>query len=220
LQRHLQQLKALRGKAGKAPPRLVELKGWQSERLARSYRDLAGKPRYRAATSFFLDDLYGTKDFSARDEAMMRVLPVMARMLPEAAMETATLAIEVEALSEDLDQRLAAALSPGPITEASYAQAYRETSTPAERTHQIELLVMVGQRLDTLVKRPMVARTLRLMRRPARMAGLAELQDFLERGFESFRAMGDAKEFLETLERRELDYLSRIFSGSAEPFSS
>ena len=73
LQRHLQQLKALRGKGTRAPQRLVELKRWQSDRLARTYEDLAREPRYRAATRFFLDDLYGTKDFSGRDEAMMRI---------------------------------------------------------------------------------------------------------------------------------------------------
>ena len=60
---------------------------------------------------------------------------------------------------------------------------------------------------------------LKLMRRPAHMAGLGDLQDFLERGFESFREMKGADEFLATLRGREEKILSRLFSGEPEPFS-
>jgi hypothetical protein len=107
MKRSLQLLKELRGPGQDTPPRLAELKRWQSLRLARTYADVAVQPRLRAATSFFLDDLYGPKDFSGRDQAMMRIVPVMSRILPASAVETAALAIELEALSEDLDQRLA-----------------------------------------------------------------------------------------------------------------
>src|SRR6476659_2817428 len=124
LEQHLRQLRALRGEGGRAPARLAELKRWQAQRLERTYADYASQPRYEAATAFFIDDLYGPKDFSSRDEAMLRILPVMTRVLPASAVETAALAIELEALSEDLDHRLAAALAPGPLDEASYSAAY------------------------------------------------------------------------------------------------
>ena len=220
LERHLAQLKALRGDPGTAPARLAELKAWQSARLARSYADMAAVPRYRAATTFFLRDLYGAKDFSGRDQAMLRIVPVMSKLLPASAVETAALAIELEALSEDLDQRLAAALPPGEIDEAGYAQAYRASSTRAERERQIELTRAVGARLDALVEKPLVFRTLTLMRRPARLAGLQDLQDFLERGFTAFREMHGAGDFLDLIRDRETGYLNRLFSGAARPFSA
>jgi len=220
IRRHLAQLKALRGDEAIAPARLQELKAWQSERLARSYADMAAVPRYRAATAFFLHDLYGAKDFSRRDQAMLRIVPVMSKVLPASAVETAALAIELEALSEDLDQRLAAALPAGAIDEQAYAEAYRSSSTRAERERQIELTGAVGARLDALVTRPMVFRTLTLMRRPARVAGLEDLQDFLERGFRAFREMHGAREFLDLIRDRETEYLNRLFSGAARPFST
>ncbi len=219
LTRHLQRLKEMRGAGAKPPARLAQVKHFQSQRLARTYADLAAQPRYRAATAFFLDDVYGDKDFSGRDQEMMRILPVMSRILPASAVETAALAIELEALSEDLDQRVAAALDPGAIDDESYARAYRESSTPDERRRQIDLIEGVGNRLDALVKKPLVARMLKLMSRPARMAGLASLQDFLERGFASFRDMGSAGEFLGVLRAREEKILSRLFSGTRDPFS-
>jgi len=221
LRGHLQRLHEMRGREshGHTPPRLVEVKAWQAARLARTYADLDADPRYATATEFFLDDLYGAKDFSGRDEAMLRIYPVMVRTLPEAAVETAALAIEVDALSEDLDRRVAAVLEDGPITDASYGRAYRKAGTRAERTRQIELIDEVGRRLDALVARPWIFATLKLMRGPARLAGLQDLQTFLERGFAAFRHMDGADHFLATIDGRETQILNRLFSGHPNPFS-
>jgi hypothetical protein len=220
LARHLATLKKLRAADIPQPARLAEVKRWQSQRLAATYADVAALPRYRAATRFFLDDLYGPKDFSGRDQEMMRILPTMARILPASAVETAALAIELEALSEDLDQRLARALADRPLDEGAYAEAYRASGKRSERERQVHLIGEVGRRLDALVKKPFVFRTLKLMRAPARMAGLQDLQDFLERGFESFRAMQGAGEFLDLVRERETAILSRILSGAERPFSA
>ena len=215
LREHLARLKVLRG-APKDPAleaRVTQVRGWQADRLARTYADLSADARYAPATRFFLDDLYGTKDYSGRDADMQRVLPVMTRVLPASAIETAALAIEVDALSEELDRGMARSLERGEITPERYAKAYRITGTRAQRAHQIELIDQVGRRLDALVKRPLVYRMLHMMRRPARMAGLGDLQGFLERGFESFEHMGGADHFLATIAKRETAIMEKIFSG-------
>jgi hypothetical protein len=84
----------------------------------------------------------------------------------------------------------------------------------------VDLIEQVGQRLDVLVKKPLVFRMLRLMRQPARLAGMDDLQDFLERGFDSFRQMDGAKEFLALVREREMEILNRLFSGDSRPFSA
>jgi hypothetical protein len=216
---HLDRLKTLRGTGAAAPARLPELKQFQSTRLTASYADIAAQPRYRMATHFFLGDLYGPKDFSRRDASMMRILPAMTRILPASAVQTAAFAIELESLSEELDHRVAAALPPGPIDDTRYGEAYRAGSTPAEREHQIDLVVGVGERLDSLVAKPLVYRTLKLMRAPAHLAGMDDLQDFLERGFAAFREMGGADDFLALIRSREGAIKSRLFSGAPQPFS-
>ena len=207
------------GERGHVPARLAELKAWQAARLAQTYADLAASPRYSMATAFFLDDLYGAKDFSGRDEAMLRIYPVMVRTLPESAVEAASLAIEVDALSEELDRRVAQCLEGGQVTQASYGRAYRKAGTREERVRQIELIDEVGRRLDALVVKPFIFATLKLMRGPAKLAGLQDLQSFLEHGFEAFRHMGGAEEFLATIGDRERRILSRLFSGHPDPFS-
>jgi hypothetical protein len=83
----------------------------------------------------------------------------------------------------------------------------------------VKLIGEVGRRLDALVRKPFVMRMLRLMRRPAKLAGLEDLQDFLERGFESFRLMAGADEFLALIHERESRIMDRLFSRAAGPFS-
>jgi hypothetical protein len=219
LKAHLQALNSLRGRGRPQPPRLAELKAWQSKRLAGTYADLASQPRYAAATRFFLEDLYGPKDFSARDEELLRIVPVMEKLLPAHAVETAALAIELEALSEALDHALARALPEGPLDESRYAEAYRKSSSREERLRQIELVEAVGRRLDALVKKPLIGTTLKLMRKPAQVAGLGDLQDFLEAGYGAFRTMNGCDEFLAALRSRETAILNRLFSGASQPFA-
>jgi len=221
MRRNLEHLREMRGREarGQKPARLEEVKAWQASRLARTYADLSASPRYGKATAFFLGDLYGAKDFSGRDEAMLRIYPLMVRTLPAGAVRAAALAVEVDALSEELDRRLAARLQPGPVGESSYAKAYRDAGTRAERLRQIELIDEVGRRLDRLVVKPLVCATLKLMRAPAKLAGMEDLQLFLERGFEAFRHMGGAGEFLATVSGRETAILNRLFSGHPSPFS-
>ena len=95
----------------------------------------------------------------------------------------------------------------------------RQAGARAERARQIELIDEVGRRLDVLVVKPMVYATLKLMRRPAKLLGMEDLQTFLERGFEAFRHMGGADEFRATIAGRETKLLNRLFSGHARPFS-
>jgi hypothetical protein len=220
LQGQLQLLRSLRGPGIAQPPRIMELKAWQAQRLRGTYLDLAAQPRYRAATAFFLEDMYGPKDFSTRDQSVLRLMPVMRRLLPATAVETAALAIELEALSESLDHRTVAGLPPGPVDGETYGVGYRAGSTRPERERQIALIRAVGERLEALVKKPLVARTLRLMRKPATLAGMQDLQDFLEGGFDAFEAIGPADQFLGTIEERETAVLNRLFSGRGLASSS
>ena len=53
---------------------VARLKAYQQRRFARSYADLLESPRYGAAARFFLDDLYGPRDFSERDAQFARIV--------------------------------------------------------------------------------------------------------------------------------------------------
>jgi hypothetical protein len=85
------------------------------------------------------------------------------------------------------------------------------------RARQVELIAEVGDGLGQALSMPGVATLLRLSRVPARAAGLAELQGFLERGFDAFAALGDAARFVEEIRREETAFSRRLFAG--EPFA-
>jgi hypothetical protein len=223
---HLARLQAMRGSGihdDAFARQLLALKAWQSTRLARTYADLAAQPRYLPAVDFFLNDLYAPKDFSKRDAEMLRIYPTLVKLLPATAIEMVGLALELDALSEELDQELAAMMQPGkgkaPLSEARYVEAFRQCGPESRRMRQVELVREVGMRLDAVAKKTLFNTTLKLLRKPAHMAGLGELQEFLERGFNAFRHMKGAEEFLDTVAIRESEIIRRIYSGHPAPFS-
>ena len=198
----------------------LELKAWQTARLASTYADLLASPRYHDAAQFFLEELYGARDFSQRDADVERILPKMTLLLPEAALATIAGALELDELSEQLDATTAAAHGPGAVSKGSYAAAYRSGTTVEARTRQIFLMRHIGQALDSLTRVPMLLTTLRLMRGPARLAGLSGLQQFLETGFMTCKRMHGADEFLGIIERRETLLMERLFASADWPRGS
>jgi len=194
----------------------MRLREWQAERLARTYDDLLGSDRFGAAAAFFLSDLYGPKDFSARDADITRLLPLMTKTLPLAGLETVSRAVELDALSESLDAQMTTELQRQgvlSIDSATYAAAYRAVGDRPGRERQITLIGDGGYALDRLTRRPLIRGVLRLMREPAHLGGLSAIQEFLERGFNAFHKMGSAEEFLETIRTRETQLLQDLFAG-------
>jgi len=225
MRENLARVRSIRAAARRTGQDRIRLRTWQADRLARTYADLLADPRYLPAARFFLEDLYGPKDFSERDDEVARILPTMTRLLPVSAVQTFALAVELDCLSEQLDADLMNALREGnaqnrvpEIDESRYAAAFRKCANRAEREQQVALVGKIGVALDGLARKPLIAKAVEMMRRPAHAAGLGELHEFLERGFLAFRHMNGASEFLAIIERRERQILARLFAGDLDPF--
>jgi len=190
-----------------------EIKRFQHERFQRTYADLLASPRYSRAAQFFLDDLYGPEDFTRRDEQFARVVPGLVRLFPHEIVDTVMSLGDLHALSEQFDSAMGAVLAEPAIDDAQYAAAWRTVGRPTDRQRQIDLMMAVGSALDRYTRNPLVRTSLRLMRGPAAAAGLGVLQAFLERGFDTFRDMRGAQEFLDTVARRERELAERLFAG-------
>ena len=67
---------------------LPEVRRWQAQRLGRSFARFLDDPTRAPAARFFLSDVYGDHDFSRRDADLVRVMPMMQRLLPAALLET------------------------------------------------------------------------------------------------------------------------------------
>lgn len=199
-------------------PRLAVVKTWQSARLGKSFAALRDHTRFGAAAEFFLSDLYGASDVGWRDRDVSRILPVMTRWLPDSVLLTLAEALELDRLSREFDIAMAHVIDAPKVDVATYANAYREVGDAVNRHRQIALIRIVGEELERIVRKPFVLGVLKLARGPARGAGLASLQAFLERGFAAFRHMGPAREFLDIIVDGETEAMQRLFAGHADPF--
>lgn len=191
------------------------LRTWQADRLARTHADLLASARFGSAAAFFLTDIYSANDVGGRDQALDRVVPLMSRLLPVSGLETVVDAIELDALSEDLDAAMVEALGQRikTIDAAAYGNAYRKVDRRKDRERQIHLIQHLGQSLDRLASKRFVGTTLALARKPARLAGFGDLQEFAERGYNACRQTGGVDEFMKLVVSREQRILEAIFAG-------
>lgn len=194
---------------------VVHIKALQAHRFAHTYADvLAGNAgaASAAAAGFFLTQLYGPGDFSARDQQFGRIAPHIEHHFPERVATTAATLARLHALSETLDLAMGAAWLaqfPAPALAATsaadpqsgvawapqagdgdrYAACWCRVGQPEQRQSQLAMVNQLGQELGRLTTLPGLRMLLTLMRQPARAAGLSELQQFLETGFDRFNAL-------------------------------
>jgi len=197
------------------------LQRWQLKRISRSFADLVQRDSSRPAVTFFLSELYGGLDFRERDQDISKVMPVMIRFLPDRALLTMSEAFELQAISLEFDMVMAAYMgrrSIGSLDMERYCEVYRAAGDQAARERQILLIRKVGYDLETLVRKPLVNALVRLLRGPAHAAGFGALQEFLETGLGSFRALEDVRGFIDTIYDREWNSMIRMFAGEEKPF--
>jgi hypothetical protein len=187
------------------------LKSFQHRRFAHTYADLLAGPRYRDAARFFLNELYGPADFTRRDQQFERVVPALVKLFSKELVSTVSTLTELHALSERLDTCMGHSLSRAHVNPRIYMLAWCEVGRPDLRERQIELTVSVGRALERYTRSRVLRATLHAMRRPAKIAGLGELQRFLEAGFDTFGRIDDSNWFLEEVRRRERKLAQQLF---------
>lgn len=197
------------------------LQEFQLERIATTFADLVAEQSSRPAVNFFLSELYGGFDFRERDQDMGKVMPLMVRFLPDRALMTMSEAFELQAISLEFDMGMAEYIDRmryGQLDMARYCEVYRASDDRRGRERQILLIRKLGYDLEKLVRKPFVSALARLMRGPAHAAGFGKLQDFLEEGLASFRALKDAGWFVDIIYEREWLAMQNMFAGDEKPF--
>lgn len=192
--------------------RVVAVKSFQHRRFSHTYGDLLSAPGHAAAARFFLDELYGPKDFTERDAQFARVVPALVRLFPHDVIVTVQALARLHALSEDLDLSMARALAGNDeLNSRRYGTAWQLVGRAPDRAQQIELMLSIGQALIRFTRNPLLRHSLRLMRHPARASGLGALQNFLESGFETFKSLPDPHWFLSQVSERERNLATCLF---------
>ena len=192
----------------------IALQRFQSNRLRRDHADLAAEPQYRDIGEFFFEEMYGPRDFSARDEQARR-LHQFVHLVPGIAVGDVQKVLELLDLSNRLDDGLVGVLlelgAPIDFDEQTYERAYRLADNYAERVQQIDLARDSLYNVYRMARRPFVGLALDRIQGLAQRVGMADIHRFLRQGFAAIQPVRDIHRFVETVMLREQDRLDRIY---------
>lgn len=197
---------------------LQTVKQLQAQRFAGTYPDLLADPRFSSSVRFFLEELYSAKDFSDRDAQFARIAVAIERTFPDSVIATVRALATLHWQTEALDMTMAQAWcqASGLNNTARYLAAWRAVGQRVERKWQLATVLDIGEKLGRLTRKPGLRLMLKMMRRPAEMAGLGSLQSFLESGFDHFSGMaksGTVNTFLDTIHTRESAWINQLFDA-------
>lgn len=211
-----------------------EIKAFQAKRFTGTYFDLLHIPQYQPATQFFLEELYSERDYSQRDAQFSRIAGTLERLFPKQVVQTAESLAQLHSLTEDLDLAMAQSWLDSKTKTSKnadeidrYIAAWQKVGRRADRNSQLSGSLAVGQELVTLTRAPGLRMALKMMRKPANLAGMGDLQHFLESGFDTFAAMGPKNPskdgqpegpayFLETVKKREAALIDLLFDAPSQ----
>jgi hypothetical protein len=197
---------------------LQTIKHLQAQRFVGTYPDLLADSRFAPSATFFLEELYSAKDYSARDAQFARIAGAVERTFPDVVLSTVCALAQLHLQTETLDMAMAQAWCQSRATGDAprYLNAWRSVGQRADRNGQLAAVLDIGQTLSRLTQKTGLRLMLKMMRRPAELAGLGALQAFLESGFEHFAGMakrGQVDTFLGTIGQREADWIERLFDA-------
>jgi len=166
--------------------------------------------------------MYGGLDLTELANEIERALPIATRLLPDSVMRTSVVALELNSLTGELDEAIASILfeqmGVTEITDEAMAEAFRLAGSRQLRDRQIALLRELSMGLDKYVRSRVIYATFKIAGKPAHMAGLGALYDFLGRGFTVMRPMGSAQEFLDLFLNQETEIMDKIYGMHPRPF--
>ena len=199
------------------------LSQWQSSRLIHTHKTFYQSPDYSEGLDFLFSELYSAKDFSQRDSDLERIFPKLVKYLPKKVVHIVALLVELNHLTQQLDQQLAFTIfhrmKLKHIDEDIYCHAYKSCDNKADRIRQIELTQELGTKLDRYARSSTISFTLNMTEGAAEMAGLRALHQFLKSGFNAFHKMKSVDSLMHEISTKERDLMMTIFHKNSSPFN-
>lgn len=193
----------------------IPLQQFQSNRLRRDHADLAAEPQYQLIANFFFDEMYGPRDFSARDQQARR-LNQFVHFAPGLNIGDVEQVLDLLEVSDRLDDNLCVWLqamdAPADFDEETYEQAYRLADNYEERQHQLELVRIALYNVYKLTDKPLIKLALDRTEKVAHAVGMGDIHRFLRLGHKAIQPVRDINRFVETIYDREKIRLERIYA--------
>jgi hypothetical protein len=193
----------------------LALQTFQSQRLRRDLADLAADSQYHQIGQFFFEEMYGSRDFSTRDEQAQRAHWFVHRV-PGVTAHDVESVLDLLALTNKLDDEIASLLielgAPLDFDEAIYERAYRLADHYAERVRQIDLVIVTLSNVHRLGRKRILGIALQSTHVLAHAVGMGDIHRFLRLGYQAIQPVRDIQRFLDTIKTREKERLDRIYA--------
>jgi hypothetical protein len=192
----------------------LALQAFQSNRLRRDHADLAAEAQYQEIGAFFFEEMYGPRDFSARDEQAHR-LHQFVHLTPGLAVRDVQDVLELLELTNKLDDSVVRWLltldAPLDFDEATYERAYRLSANYNDRLRQLDLIRNALYNVYRMAHKPLIGAMLQRTHGLAQTLGMTDIHRFLLLGYRAIQPVRDIHRFVETIVLRERDRLDRIY---------
>jgi len=193
----------------------LALQTFQSQRLHRDLADLAAESQYQQIARFFFEEMYGPRDFSARDEQAQWAHKFVHRT-PGVTIHDLEPVLELLELTNKLDDEIANRLielgAPLDFDEALYEHAYRLADNYTARVTQIDLAIVALGNVHRLGRKRLLGVALQSTHALAHAVGMGDIHRFLRLGYQAIQPVHDITRFLNTIETREKARLDRIYA--------
>ena len=220
--RAVEELRAEAAQSVELSRALHDIKTLQAQRFAATYHDLLNSPAYSGCARFSLTELYSERDYKQRDRQFAKVAGAIAVAFPQPVIATTVDLARLHQITETLDLAMARQWQrdQAPSQAIRYYRAWHALNCPQQRQWQLDTVLRIGRKLGELTRRRSLRLLLKMMRHPAELAGLSDLQTFLEDGFDRFRQIAKADEtliiFLDTIQQREARWITAMDSMSEQ----
>lgn len=196
----------------------LALQQFQSDRLRRDHADLAAEAQYAAIGEFFFNEMYGPRDYTARDDQARRlrqfvhVVPGLTIRDVEPALQMLDISNQLDELVVDRMIELGVAI---PFDEEAYELAYLRSDNYADRVAQLDLMRTALYNVYRTANKPLIKLAIDRTEQLAHVVGMAEIHRFLKHGYHAIQPVRDIYRFVETVYVREKDRLNRIYAVSS-----
>ncbi|GEM_PF-422782 len=194
---------------------------YQVDRLKDTYDDFLGTSEYQVITTFFLEEVYSSKNKEERDAGIKKVYDKFREKVGADIAENMKRIIRLNELTDDLDVKMVKKLREMGIgsnfTEDEYEEAYYLTDLYTERVEQVKLIVSSLRYFHSLTRYRSIGLALTVLRPYAILKGARILIDFLQNGYRAFRTVQDVGDFEKAIFDREMERLNRIYSLGKRP---
>lgn len=206
--------------------RLLDVQLWQKQRMQHTHaRDFAEKHNILMA-QYFLNRLYGGPDFDALADQIVRLSKYAhkaEKLIPENAIKTGALGIELAILAVQLDEQVAIQLlqdypAQQPLNDEMMRLSYLKLDQGTLRLQQLALLDQLGVSLDKYMRSFMVVTAFKMCKGAATKYRFEVMYDFMQEGFAAMKPLKSAEKFVNTFTKIERQIIAQVHAGNLNPF--